>query len=314
MGAGSPAERPSVGLAGFTEHTVLTPEGLALAAFEHIPVDLDPSLPPIVLVNGLGGNLITWRHLLAALKPRYRIVTWDYRGLYQSRFDAATRAQVARGEIGLGPEVHAADGLRVIDQLGVDRAVFIGWSMGVQLNFELAKIATDRVAGIIQICGAPGRAVATTVLGRMGLKVIPPAMDLFRVAAERHAPWLGRIVGSTLALQVAKAVGAVAPSLDEQLAAEIVHDYVRLDFDVYNRILMSLGDHDASEWLPSLNVPALIVAGTRDAMTPLALSQSMAKLIPNAELVVVKGGSHYLPIEFPDALNEAVRGFLTRWP
>jgi pimeloyl-ACP methyl ester carboxylesterase len=303
-----------MGLSGFTEHTVLTAEGLALAAFEHVPADLDPSLPPIVLVNGLGGNLITWRHLLAALKPRYRIVTWDYRGLYQSRFDAETRAKVARNEIGLGPAVHAADGLRVLDHFGVDRAVFIGWSMGVQLNFELAKIATDRVAGIIQICGASGRAVATTVLGRMGLKVIPPAMDLFRVAAERHAPWLGRMVGSTLALQVAKAVGMVAPSLDERLAAEIVHDYVRLDFDVYNRILMSLGDHDASGWLPSLQVPALIVAGTRDAMTPLALSQAMAKLIPNAELVVVQGGSHYLPIEFPDALNEAVLRFLGRWP
>jgi len=305
---------PGSGLLGFHERVVKTAEGLPLAVFEHTPADLDPALPTIVLVNGLGGNLITWRHLVKVLAPRHRIATWDYRGLYASRFDASVRAAAARGEVALGPGAHADDAVRVLDALGIDKAVFIGWSMGVQLNLELARIAPERMLGAIMICGAPGRAVATTVLGKHGLKMIPPAMDLFRVAAERYAPWLGRVVGSATALQVAKSVGMVAPSLDGKLAAEIVHDYVRLDFDIYNKILMSLGDHDARDILAGLAMPTMIVAGTRDAMTPLALSQEMAKAIPGAELVVIKGGSHYLPIEFPDALSEAVQRFLGRWP
>jgi len=311
--AADPAGRGS-GLLGFHQRQVKTAEGLPLAVFQHRPDDFDESLPPIVLVNGLGGNLIAWRHLVKTLAPRHRIATWDYRGLYASRFDAATRAGAARGEVALGPAAHADDALRVLDSLGIERAVFIGWSMGVQLNLELARIAPERMAGAIMICGAPGRAVATTVLGKAGLKMIPPAMDLFRVAAERYAPWLGRVVGSATLLQVAKAVGAVAPSLDDKLAAEIVHDYVRLDFDIYNKILMSLGDHDARDILAGLNLPTMIVAGTRDAMTPLALSREMARTIPDSELVIVKGGSHYLPIEFPEALNEAVVRFLGRWP
>lgn len=301
-----------VGLLGFSERHVPSAEGFPLAAYEHVPSALDPSAPPLVLVNGLGGNLITWRHLLKQVAPHHRIATWDYRGLYASRFDAATRARAARGEVALDPAAHADDALRVLDALGLERAVFVGWSMGVQLNFELAKRARERMVGIIQICGAPGRAIATTMLGRLGLKMIPPAMDLFRATAERHAPWLARIASSSTALSFAKVLGAVAPSLDEVLAAEIVRDYVRLDFDVYNRILMSLGEHDPSDVLPRLDLPVMIVAGTRDPMTPLTLSEQMARRIPGAELVVVEGGTHYLPIEFPDALNDAVARFLGR--
>jgi pimeloyl-ACP methyl ester carboxylesterase len=217
-----------------------------------------------------------------------------------------------RGEVALGPEAHVDDALRVLDQIGIERAVFIGWSMGVQVNFELARRAPERMVGIIQICGAAGRAVATTVLGKTGLKVIPPAMNAFRALTERSAPWLGRVISSPSALAFAKVIGAVAPSVDEALAAEIVRDYVRLDFDVYNRILMSLGDHDATDLLPKLELPVMIVAGTKDAMTPLPLSRRMAEQLPDGELVVVEGGTHYLPIEFPEKLNAAVTRFLER--
>lgn len=300
------------GLLGFTERTVQTSDGLSLAVFEHVPEPASADAPAILLVNGLGGNLNTWRHLIQALAPRHRIVTWDYRGLHASRFAHDTRAAAMRGEVRLDVGAHAADALRVMDAVGLPRAVLIGWSMGVQLNFELARLARERVAGLIQICGAAGRSIATTVLGKPGLKLIPPIMDLMRAATLRHGSWLARAASSPAALQVVKLLGAVAPSLDERLAADVVRDFVRLDFDVYNKILMSLGDHDATDVLPTLAVPTLVVAGTRDAMTPLAVSELMARQIPGAELVVMQGGSHYLPIEFPDALNQAVLRFLSQ--
>ncbi|MBL8785037.1 MAG: alpha/beta hydrolase [Deltaproteobacteria bacterium] len=299
--------------ATFRESRVLSAEGFPLAVFDHRPPVA--GAPTLVLAHGLGGNLITWRHLIRELAPHYRIATWDYRGLYASRFDPALRARAAHGEVPLDLLSHADDARRVLDALGIDRAIFVGWSMGVQLNFELARQGSptgDRVAGLIQICGAPGRTLTTTLLGRTGMKLIPPAMDLMRAAAERHAPWLARVAGSPQAMQFAKVVGLVAPSIDEALAAEIVRDYVRLDFDVYNRILMSLADHDASDVLPTLGVPTLLVAGTKDPMTPHTISERMAKAIPGAELVVVRGASHYLPVEFPDTLNQAVSAFLGR--
>lgn len=305
----------TTGPLGFAERTVSTSDGLPLAVFEHAPQGAATDAreaPAILLVNGLGGNLNTWRYLVRSLAPRHRIVTWDYRGLYASRFPKETRTAAARGEVRLDVAAHADDAVRVMDATGLSRAVLIGWSMGVQLNFELARVATERVSGLVQICGTAGRSIATTVLGKAGLSVIPPLMDLMRAATERHGSWLARVASSQLALQLVKVLGVVAPSLDERLAADIVRDFVRLDFDVYNKILMSLGEHDASDVLPRLAIPTLVVAGTRDAMTPLAISEQLARSIPGAELVVMQGGSHYLPIEFPDALSEAVLRFLER--
>jgi len=184
--------------------------------------------------------------------------------------------------------------------------------MGVQVAFELARHHHHRMAGLVQICGASGHTTATTLIGRAGLEVIPPAMEAFRFVAERYAPVLSRVIGSDVALSFAKRIGLVGRDLDSGLARGIIDEYLQQDFDIYNRILMSLAAHDATDVLETLEMPTLIVAGTRDPMTPHHLSERMATVIADAELLVVDGASHYLPIEFPARLNDAVSSFFAR--
>jgi len=119
-------------------------------------------------------------------------------------------------------------------------------------------------------------------------------------------------MGSQLALQFAKGVGLVAPTLDTDLVKLVVDSYMRQDFEVYNTILMSLAAHDATDLLATIDVPTLIVAGRRDVMTPSALSKQIADTMPDAELVTLEGGTHYIPIEFPDRLNQLVTDFFAR--
>lgn len=296
---------------GFSRSTLETPDGVTLALFVHTPPGWEPSRSPtLFLSNGLGGNLVTWKHLVEHYRATHRIITWDYRGLYDSTFTPALKERYRQGELSVDLPIHAQDAALVLDHLGVERAVFFGWSMGVQLNFELARTQRHRMAGLIQICGAAGKAIATTVFGKAGLSMIPFAMDGFRVAAGAFGPMLAKMVGSPLALQLARGLGVVAPSLDGELAREVVDSYMRQDFEVYNRILMSLAAHDATDVLGGLEVPTLVIAGTRDPMTPMALSERIVSALPNAELVTLEGGSHYVPIEFPERLNELVGRFL----
>ena len=302
-------------LEGFRQQSVMAAEGFPLAAFVRRPDAGVAAGVPLFLVNGLGGHIVTWRHFIRHFAPRHAMATWDYRGLYASRFEPETKAAYRRGEVPISIETQATDALRVMDALGIEKAVLVGWSMGVQLGFEIAHRAPDRVQGLVQICGAPGRTMASTVLGTHGEKMIPPVMDAFRRAAERFAPTMAKAVGSPLALRMAKLVGMVAPSLDEGLAQEIVHDYMQLDFEVYNAILADLGRHDMAPFLGQLGAsgkPVLVVAGTRDTMTPVKVGEAMAARIPGSEIEVVTGGSHYLPIEFPGRLNEVVESFLAR--
>ena len=68
--------------------------------------------------------------------------------------------------------------------------------------------------------------------------------------------------------------------------------------------------HDATDLLPSVRVPTLVVAGERDLFTPLARSEEMAKAIPGAELLVLQGGSHAALVEQPETIGAAVEKFL----
>lgn len=299
-------------LEDFRRIDVPTRDGLTVAAFDSGP-SARADAETFFLVNGLGGNLATWRHLVQHFTELgHRVVTWDYRGLFASRFDPATAERDRRGDVRLDMEVHLDDALRVLDTLDVDRVVSFGWSMGVQLNWELLRHHGHRIAGVVQICGAAGKVIETTALGVLGARYALPAMDLFRRMSHVAAPVFARLVGSPLAIRAAAAFGMVAPTIDVDVARDIAREYVSLDFDVYNRILAGLVAADARDFLPRVDKPVLLVAGDRDVLTPVELSREMVRTIPAAELVVMDGGSHYLPIEFPDRLNQAVASFIAR--
>ena len=66
---------------------------------------------------------------------------------------------------------------------------------------------------------------------------------------------------------------------------------------------------DQTELLPRLKVPALIVAGAEDAVTPPAVARGMHALIPGSRLVEIPGAGHMTPLEAPEALAVAIRDF-----
>ena len=64
--------------------------------------------------------------------------------------------------------------------------------------------------------------------------------------------------------------------------------------------------------MPAVSVPTLVVAGDRDSFTPPEVSRAMSEAIPNAELVVLKGGSHLGPLERREEVRRAIVEFLER--
>lgn len=104
----------------------------------------------LLLANGLGGRLYAWEPLIRALLPRYRFITWDYRGLFESSSPERRRH--------LSIPDHAEDARAILDAEGVDRAVLCGWSMGVQVSLELTTLHPERVAGLVLLNGTYGHA------------------------------------------------------------------------------------------------------------------------------------------------------------
>lgn len=85
-----------------------------------------------------------------------------------------------------------------------------------------------------------------------------------------------------------------------------------LDPLVMMKMAEAMRSHSAADVLETIRVPTLIVAGTLDTFTPVALAQAMHERIANSELVVLDGTSHGAVIEKPNEVNAAVRDFLTR--
>jgi pimeloyl-ACP methyl ester carboxylesterase len=258
--------------------------------------------PTILLSNGLGGTFAAWRHLVDYFGNRFRLVSWDYRGLYRSALPSdATRITV---------HDHARDAEALLRHLGIARAVVVGWSMGVQVNFELYRNAPALFDALIVVNGTYGLPFETAFNIKLAKHLLPGIATFAGRNAHLWVPALRWLVGHPRFMPVLKRTRVVAETLDEQVFKELASDYSELNFPVYMETIKNLGSHTAEDLLPQVQVPTLIVAGDRDLFTPLATAERMRREIQGAELLVVRTGTHYLPVEFPELVNLRIEKFL----
>ena len=79
---------------------------------------------------------------------------------------------------------------------------------------------------------------------------------------------------------------------------------------IENALLAMRDREDHTGDLPSIPVPTLIVVGEADAITPPATAQAMQREIPNSQLEVIPGAGHLAPMEQPEHVSRAIRGFV----
>ena len=102
---------------------------------------------PVLISNGLGTPHDAWPDINRRTDT-YRVMTWDHRGLGGSERPAdESRIHISD---------HTDDLFAVMDSYGVDRAVVIGWSAGVNIAFEAAARQPPRIAGVLAVGGVPG--------------------------------------------------------------------------------------------------------------------------------------------------------------
>jgi pimeloyl-ACP methyl ester carboxylesterase len=277
--------------------TVASSDGTQIAVH-----DTGGSLPPIVLANGLGGPFRAWKHQIDYLRDQYRIVSWDYRGLYGSSLP-----QAARSRVGVG--AHVDDLERVLESTGIERAAFLGWSMGVQVVLELYERRPEVVSHLVLVNGTYGKALDTIAMP-LASRVVPRVVARARSFHDIGSRVLKRASHWPETVLWLKRLGLAGATLDEELFRELAIEFGTLDVELYLSILKALGEHDASHVLPSITVPALVITGDRDAFTPRDLAQQMARRIPNGEILMVRGATHYAAIEYPELVNLRIEKFL----
>jgi pimeloyl-ACP methyl ester carboxylesterase len=256
---------------------------------------------PVVMANGLGGSLRAWAPFLASYGPGHRVVAFDYRGLYRSGPPPVPDAVTIHD--------HAADLLAVLRWAGSEPAVVIGWSMGVQVAVEAALAEPDRVAGLVLVAGAPGDPLAGVLNLPLSRVLIPPATRVVEAGAGPFGAAVRLLAASRGGPHLLRRLGVVAPTCDLETFHALAGEFARLDWRLYMRTIRWMARHDAWPRLGEVTVPTLVVGGTRDLFLPAAALRATAAAIPDAELLVIEGATHYLPLEFPELLDDRIRRF-----
>lgn len=258
----------------------------------------------MVLCDGLGCDGFVWKYLLPELRERYQVLRWHYRGHGRSGLPDD------RERVGMSFTCEDLD--RIMAHVGMERAVIFGHSMGVQVALEFQRRFAHRCVGLSLICGSYGN-VLDTFHDDTLLKRAFPAIRMLVERFPRPAALLTRLaLSSDLAVRIAFATEVNGELMRKQDLIPYFDHLARMDPVIFARSLESLAEHTAWDHLPHVDVPALIVGGERDKFTPLWLSRRMGDAIPGAELVIVPGGTHLVPLEQPGLIAERVLHFIER--
>ena len=264
----------------------------------------------LILANGLGGRLYAWEPLLEEFFREYRIVTWDYRGIFESSSPEAICRLSVRDQ--------AEDGVELMRAEGADSAVWFGWSFGVQVALEIAAVHPSAVAGLVLLNGTYGHVFSSVFQPGFRLASLPRYIhDLLEFLQEHpEAASLFRRVSkattvTTLGLFTllhGRKAFELRPLL-EQYTSDIFQADV---FVNYLRLFQELDAHSAYHHLRDICAPALILSGRWDLLTPPRQSRDMARKLRKAEHVHIKNGSHFLLVEKPEIVLPAIREFLEK--
>ncbi|MFB9312171.1 alpha/beta fold hydrolase [Nocardioides plantarum] len=284
---------------------ILSDDGTHLRAWTNDP-DGRIDGPTVVLCNGLGTNAWCWPALLSP-DCGVRIVSWNHRGV------GGSERPVDPSHVEI--EHFVQDGLSVMDHFGIDRAVLMGWSMGVNTMFELAVRQPERVAGLFAVAGVPGDTFATM----LGPLHVPHAVaraitvNLSRamtVAGRALSPVARRLPIGSRTIAVLSHSGFMLPVRDPALAAVGVKEFLTTPLDWYFHLALSTSRH-ARVSLSSISVPAVFVAATYDVLAGARDMATAAARMSDAEYVELRG-SHFLPMEKPEVVHRLLLEFLDR--
>lgn len=273
----------------------------------------DPDDVPLMLVCGLGMQLVRWdEELLAGLTARgFFVIAHDNRDIGLSESFAHVEVDVIAAVMAAmeGAAVEApyllsdmaADAVAVLDDLGIERVHVVGTSMGGMIGQTMAIEHEDRVASLTSIMSTTGDPDVGQPKPEVLATLLPSG------AEDRDA-----IIEATV--ETFRTIGS-PDHFDEELtraAAARAYDRAHDPTAQSRQLVATIASGSRSEALRSISVPTLVVHGDADPLIDVSGGIRTAEVIPGAELLVIEGMGHDIPRVFQPQVIEAVLALVAR--
>jgi 3-oxoadipate enol-lactonase len=260
-----------------TEHgTIFTDDGFALAWRS----DGDPALPPLLLANSLGTTMAMWDSQIWLWTQSHFVI----------RFDTCGHGGSAIRPVGFGIDRLGLDALAVLDHLAIDRANFVGLSLGGMVGQWLAIHNAHRI----------GRLVLANTSAHM----------------PSTASWDARIASvfkyGVTAIGSAVVERWFTPEFRAQSPVPAMSQAMLVGISPlgYMAACVAIRDMDFSDSVSTITCPTLIIGGLHDPATPPPHSIQLAKAITGAAIIWLEA-AHLSNAEQPQLFATAVNDFLS---
>jgi pimeloyl-ACP methyl ester carboxylesterase len=238
--------------------------------------------PAVLLIHGFGGHTYSFRYTIPALATDYRVIAADLMGFgYSERPGAADYSLTA----------HAARMLRLMDELGIDRAAVVGHSMGGEVAMRMAAMAPERIVRVVLAGSVSGDRIPTLPVTPI-IKPFLPAM--------RH------LVRLTLLHRAVYDPAHLTPEVrDAYLAPTRLKGSIE---GIYQLFKDARSDRKIE--YSRIKQPVLVLWADHERVVPRAALRRIQQHLPQADVVVIERAGHLLLEEQPDPCNTTIRGFL----
>ena len=241
--------------------------------------------PVVLALHGIGSSSASWAAQLATLPPRFRFVAWDAPGYGGSDpLPDETPRAAAYGD--------AAAAL--LDALGIGRVHLLGHSMGALIGAAFCRGHPDRLLSVVLADAAAGYGKA------------PDTLRIDRLAARLDA--MAELGPARFAESRAREV--LSPGAPDEIYEKIRAVQSRLRPHGYAQAARMLHGSDIHDDAATIAVPALVMCGSADSVTPEAISRRIARTIPGARYQTLHGLGHASYVEGPEVFNQALAAFI----
>jgi sigma-B regulation protein RsbQ len=252
----------------------------------------NPSGRPIVFAHGFGCDQNMWRYVTPAFEDEYRVVLFDHVGAGQSVLSAYDSARYS------SLSGYARDVAEIVEALDLSDVVFVGHSVSAMIGVLAARSAPSRFGALVLVGPSP-RYIDDADAGYVGGFTREDIEGLLDSLDSNYLGW------STSMAPVIMG-NADRPELGEELTnsfcrtePSIAKEFARVTF---------LSDNRAD--LGAVDIPALVLQCTDDAIAPVAVGEYVASSLPGGRLVMLEATGHCPNLSAPDATVGAIKSFL----
>jgi 3-oxoadipate enol-lactonase len=289
-------DSPCLAVIGFARDGLLTARGGAEMAQANVNgvrlfYRVQGQGEALVLIPGLGAGHTAWFRQLHAFKKHYKVITFDPRSIGRSD----------RPKQPYGFKALADDVVGLMDQIGISKAHVLGQSLGGLVAQEVAIDYPDRVLKLVL--------VSSTVAGGDTNPTNPALMEALGYAEGTNEIDFSKV-------DTRKTMNAViGMSFNKMLYRKAMQFLSRFFvkpemFDGLSDQLRAISGHNTVDRLHLIKAQTMVITGAEDRIVSPHSSEVLADKIPNAKLVMVKGGSHAFNVEMTSRFNREVLDFL----